>query len=154
MDRLVFKRVSWVATVSSALFLAACGGGNGNTGPGGGGGGNGNEGLPGTHQLIGVNRQALPAVTEPEDCTQTRFSGGKLVLTADGSWDIFVDWSDENGNFQLQDGGDWEQEDDGHLLFHSVGGDLYGGIVYDDAIVVTLDFCHNGQPETDFGFNR
>jgi hypothetical protein len=152
MDKLVFQRSWWVGSVGSVLLLAGCGG-DGNTGPGGDGGGM-NGSLPGTHQLIGVNRQALPVVTEPEDCTQTRFSSGKLVLTGDGGWDIFVDWSDENGNFQLQDGGDWEQEDDGHLLFHSVGGDLYGGIVYDDAIVVTLDFCHNGQPETEFGFER
>jgi hypothetical protein len=77
-----------------------------------------------------------------------------LVLTADGSWDIAVNWSDENGSFQLQDGGDFEQDADTHLLFHSVGGDVYGGIVYDDAIVLTFDFCHNGQPETDFVFAR
>ncbi len=151
MNRLELKRGWWLVSIGSALLLAACGGGDGHTGPDGGGM---DGSLSGTHQLIGVNRQAVPVVIEPEDCTQTRFSGGKLVLTGDGSWDIFVDWSDENGNFQLQDGGDWEQEDDGHLLFHSVGGDLYGGIVYDDAIVVTFDFCHNGQPETEFGFER
>lgn len=46
--------------------------------------------------------------------------------TADGSWDIAVNWSDEIGSFQLKDGGDFEQEADSHLLFHSVGGDVYG----------------------------
>jgi hypothetical protein len=151
MERLVFKRVWLIGQVGSVLLLAAaCGGGN--TQPGGGGGMEGS--LPGTHQLIGVNDEALPVLTEPEDCTQTRFSSGKIKLTADGSWDIAVNWSDENGSFQLQDGGDFEQDADTHLLFHSVGGDVYGGIVYDDAIVLTFDFCHNGQPETDFVFAR
>jgi hypothetical protein len=80
--------------------------------------------------------------------------GWNIKLTGDGSRDIAVNWSDERGSFQLQDGGDFEQEADTHLLFHSIGGDVYGGIVYDDAIVVTFDFCHNGQAETDFVFAR
>jgi hypothetical protein len=74
--------------------------------------------------------------------------------SADGSRDIAVDWSDENGDFTLQDGGDFEQEADGHFLLRSEAGDLYGGIVYNNAIVVTFDFCHDGQPETAFAFER
>ena len=140
------------AAIGSALLLAACGG-DGNTAPGD--GGDGPDGsLAGIHELIGVNDQGLPVTTAPEDCTSTKFWGGKIRLTDDGSWDIVVDWSDETGNFQLRDGGDFEQEADTHLLLRSEEGDLYGGIVHDDAIVVTFDFCHDGQPGTDFVFER
>jgi len=102
------ERIRGLSALSpwTALLMAAigCGGGDKSpTGPGGGGGGGDVAEL----ELVRLGLAGLPADAEIEDCTLTRFYGGRITIdNQTGAWEITLQVHDNNY-------GDWGYRDEG-----------------------------------------
>jgi hypothetical protein len=65
-----------------------------------------------------------------------------MVLKESGTWELSVDWEDEDGGHELHDQG-------GFRL-----GDSFSGCVHPEALLLAYDTCGNGQTEVQLAFVR
>jgi hypothetical protein len=149
MHWMEMKRRLVILGAGSVLLLAACGGGGGDktpTGPGGGGN-------TATYDLVRLGLVGLPADTQLEDCTETRFYGGALKVGDDGSWQINLQVHDHTGDWGYLDKGQIEQ-DGNTLWFDSQVSDMsYQGTVEDNVLKIMYDWCANGVPDVQLVFH-
>lgn len=139
---------AWRYSVVGALLVAGACGGHDNTGPGGGGS------TAGSYDLASTNGNDVPTIEQAEGCTPSRFDGGTMTLTADGDWQLRVEFDDETGNHVLADHGQYTQ-DGTELQFESgQDGSTAFGDIEDGWVVIHYDFCFNGEADTDFEFQR
>ena len=86
----------------TALLMAAFGCGGGDKSPTGPGGGDTAQ-----FELVALGRAGLPADAQVEDCTLTRFYGGRITIDKQtGAWQITLQVHDDNY-------GDWGYRDEG-----------------------------------------
>jgi len=148
-----------LASGAALILAAACGGGGDKnpTGPGGDGGGNGGGnggagGLAGVYQLTEIGQVGVPTDVDLGACSTVTIVDGALRLDDDGTWQLSLHMTDENGQAQLDDEGDFET--DGHkLTLHSdTYDDTFTGRV--DAGIGTLhyDLCPDGNADVNFVF--
>jgi hypothetical protein len=145
------KRCLSILAAGSALMLAAaCGGGDkGPTGPGG------DNNIAGNYDLVALGGAGLPADVEPEDCTVTRFYSGGLQLKANGTWQLGLQFSDENyGNSGYEDDGQFEQDGRTVWLKSAVSGSRYHATIEGDQVNVMYDWCYDGVPDVELTFGR
>lgn len=143
------RRLLTLAPWTALLLGTGCGGGDkGPTDPGGGQG-------PISFELVALGLAGLPADAQLEDCTLTRFYGGRLQVTDDGSWQIRLQVHDGNdGDWVYGDDGEVE-EDGATLWFHSAySGSSYPATVDGSAIKIMYDWCYNGVPDVQLVFDR
>lgn len=146
------RRLSTLVPWTALLMAVGCGGGDkGPTGPGGGG----DNGGTAQFELTSVGHAGLPADVEVEDCTLTRFYGGQMVVTDDGSWELRLQVHDGNyGDWTSGDEG--EIEDDGHNLWFvsNYTGASYPADVEGANIKMMYDWCYNGVPDIQLVLDR
>jgi hypothetical protein len=143
------RRLPTLAASTALLLGTACGGGDKRpTGPGG-------EQGPDSFELVSLGRVGLPADVALEDCTLTRFYGGRLDVTEDGSWRIALQVHDDNyGDWGYLDEGEIE-EDGAAVWFDSgVSGASYQGAVDGSEVRIMYDWCYNGVPDVQLVFDR
>ncbi len=131
-----------------ALLAAACGGGDHNpTGPGG--------GLTGTWTLVGINEDGLPE-SEPYNFGTADFQSGTLRLSQDGQWEMTINYDhlEQNESRQLEDYGQYGQEDEDLSFASEAYGDHIEGGVDDGYVYMIYDFDGDGAYETEFTFER
>jgi hypothetical protein len=132
----------------TALLLGiGCGDGDkGPTGPGG-------EPVL-NYELVSLGRVGLPADLALEGCTSTRFYGGRMELTDDGSWRIMLQVHDHSGDWGYLDQGEvWEEG--GGLWFDSeVSGASYQATVAGSEMKIMYDWCYDGVPDVQLVFDR
>jgi hypothetical protein len=134
----------------SALLLAAgCGGGDKNpTGPGGGG-----DAV--TYNLVALGGIGVPADAKVEDCTNTRFYGGGLVVRDDGTWQITLKVHDINyGDWGYKDEGQIEQDGSAVWFDSQVSGTSHEGTVDGAEIRIMYDWCENGVADVQLVFDQ
>lgn len=142
------RRLSRLVPWPTVLLAAACGGGDkGPTGPGGGE-------APLSYELVSLGRMGLPADVALEDCSLTRFYGGGLQVTDDGSWQISLQVHDFSGDWGYLDEG--EVEDDGGTLWFAsdVSGASYQGTADGSEVTIMYDWCYDGVPDVQLVFDR
>jgi len=125
-------------------LVAACGGGG--TGPNGGGGGGSGGGLDGDYQLIGANNQAVPTTVTSNTCGPARFTGGWLTLNADGTFEMDVSYTNDQGAPDgFQDHGRYHQNG-AHVQFTSEAwGDEFEAEFNGAVMITQYDFCSDNQ---------
>jgi hypothetical protein len=146
------RRWTLLGPVLSLLLGTGCGGGGDKspTGPGGGG-----DGGTARFELMSIGKVGLPADLNVEDCTLTRFYGGQMVVTDDGSWELRLRVHDGNyGDWQSLDSG--EVEDDGNnLWFVSDYSGARNPVEVDGPeIRMMYDWCFNGVPDIQLVLDR
>lgn len=141
------RRVSILAAASALLLATACGGGDKSpTGPGGGDGG-------ADFDLVALGFAGLPADTQLEDCTMTRFYGGGLHVNRDGTWRISLQVHDDNdGDWGYRDEGEVEQDGETLWFDSGISGASYQGTVDGSEIKIMYDWCYNGVPDVQLRF--
>jgi hypothetical protein len=142
------RRLVTLAPWTALLLGIGCGGGDkAPTGPGGGE-------APLSYGLASLGRMGLPADVALEDCSLTRFYGGRLQVTDDGSWEISLQVHDYSGDWGYLDEGEVE-EDGATLWFNSaVSGASYEGAVDGSEMKIMYDWCYNGVPDVQLVFDR
>ena len=126
----------------AACLMAACGG-SGGTGPGGGGGGGG---LDGDYQLIGANNQTLPTAVMSNICAPALFTGGTLTLNADGSFEMNVSYTNDQGAPDgFQDHGRYQQHGAQVLFSSDAWGDQFQADFNGAVMITHYDFCSDNQ---------
>jgi hypothetical protein len=142
------RRLSILAAGPALLLATACGGGDkGPTGPGGGG--------TADFDLVALGRVGLPADTQLEDCTATRFYGGGLRLHEDGTWQIALQVHDDiDGDWGYLDEGQIEQDGPTVWFDSQISGTSYQGTVDGSEIRIMYDWCYNGVPDVQLVFDR
>ena len=142
------RRLGILAAGSALLLAAACGGGDKSpTGPGGGG-------APDTYDLVALGRVGLPADVQLEDCPVTRFYGGGLQVTANGTWQIGLQVHDHSGDWGYQDEGQIEQDGTTVWFDSQISGTSYQGTVDGGEVKIMYDWCYNGVPDMQLVFER
>jgi hypothetical protein len=134
----------------TALLMAAfgCGGGDKSpTGPGG---------DAAEFELVALGRAGLPADTQLEDCTATRFYGGAIRLDpATGRWQIALQVHDDNsGDWGYRDEGQAEADGDTVWFDSQISGTSYAGTVNGTEVKIMYDWCYNGVPDVQLVFAR
>lgn len=141
------RRLVALAPWTALLLGIGCGdGAKGPTGPGG-------EPTI-AYELVSLGRVGLPADLALEDCTLTRFYGGGMELTDDGSWQISLQVHDHSGDWGYLDRGEvWEEG--GALWFDSeVSGASYPAAVEGSEVRIMYDWCYDGVPDVQLVFDR
>ena len=142
------RRLVMLAPWTALLLGIGCGGGSDNpNGPGG-------EQGPFSYELVSIGRVGLPADLALEDCATTRFYGGGLEVTDDGSWRMSLQVRDGSGDWGYLDQGDaWE--DAGILWFDSeVSGVSYQAAVEGTEVKIMYDWCFDGVADVQLVFDR
>jgi hypothetical protein len=135
-----------IAAAWSVLCLvAACGGGSGGTGPGGGGGGGGG-GLEGDYQLIGANNVTVPTTVASNICGPALFTNGSLTLYADGTFEMAVSYTNDQGAPDgFQDHGRYQRNGAAVRFTSEAWGDEFQA-EFNGAVMIThYDFCSDNQ---------
>ena len=142
------RRLSILAAGPALLLATACGGGD--KGPTGPGGGNAAE-----FELVALGRVGLPADTQLEDCTATRFYGGAIRLDqATGRWQIALQVHDDSGDWGYRDEGQAEADGETVWFDSQISGTSYQGSVNDTEVKIMYDWCYNGVPDVQLVFAR
>jgi hypothetical protein len=155
------RRLTTLSPWTTLLIAAVgCGGGDKSpTGPTGPGGGGEDPGGPTAveFELVRLGLAGLPADTQLEDCTPTRFYGGTIAIEPKtGEWQIDLQVHDDDGDWPYRDYGG-SVGDDTEVLFDSqVSGVSYEGTVNADGteIKIMYDWCFNGVPDVQLVFVR
>ena len=146
-----WRRVA--AALSVLCLVAACGGGSGGTGPNGGGGGGGE--VAGDFQLIGANNQSLPTTVTSNICAPALFTNGSLTLYADGTFELDVSYTNDQGAADgFQDHGRDQQNGAQFLFTSEAWGDQFQADFNGEVMITHSDFCSDNQGaelELDFG---
>jgi hypothetical protein len=143
------RRLVTLAPWTALLLAIGCGGGD--KGPSGPGGGQG----PVSSELVSLGRMGLPADAQLEDCTLTRFYGGGLEVTDDGSWQITLQVHDNNyGDWGYADEGEIEEDGTTVWFVSDVSGSSYQGEVDGSEVRIMYDWCYNGVPDVQLVFDR
>ena len=142
------RRLCTLVPWTALLLASACGGGDKSpTGPGG----------SGTTQLdlVALGRVGLPADTQLEDCTPTRFYGGHITIDPNaGSWQIRLSVHDDTGDWGYEDDGQMEADGDTVWFDSAVSGSSYAGTVGGGEVTIMYDWCYNGVPDVQLVFDR
>jgi hypothetical protein len=135
----------------TALLMAAIGCGGGDKSPTGPGGDNVAE-----FELVALGRAGLPADTQLEDCTATRFYGGAIRLDpATGRWQIALQVHDDNsGDWGYRDEGQAEADGETVWFDSQISGTSYAGTVNGTEVKIMYDWCYNGVPDVQLVFAR
>jgi hypothetical protein len=135
----------------TALLMTAIGCGGGDKSPTGPGGDNVAE-----FELVALGRAGLPADTQLEDCTATRFYGGAIRLDpATGRWQIALKVHDDNsGDWGYQDEGQAEADGETVWFDSQISGTSYAGTVNGTEVKIMYDWCYNGVPDVQLVFAR
>ncbi|HUR95006.1 MAG TPA: hypothetical protein VMY76_10510 [Gemmatimonadales bacterium] len=143
------RRLSTLVPWTALLMAIGCGGGDkAPTGPGG--------GDPARFDLVALGRAGLPADVKVEDCTMTRFYGGRLTIDpASGQWLLHLEINDANyGDWAYEDGGSTEM-DGTAVWFDSQHSDLsHEGTVSNSEVTILYDWCENGVADVQLVFAR
>ena len=142
------RRPGVMLAAVATLLLAACGGGDKSpTGPGGGG-------LAGPYDLIALGQNGLPAVTHVEDCMATQVTSGALRLNGDGTWEMQLQFQDEDGDNGYEDSGWYADQGSTVWLDSGYSGSSYQATYDGGRLRVMYDFCYNGVPDVEFVFDK
>ena len=143
------RHMSILAAASALLVAAACGGDKSPTGPGGGGG------PTATYDLVALGRAGLPADAQLEDCIVTRFYSGGLQLDGNGSWQLQLQFHDDNyGDAGYTDEGQFEQQGSTVWLNSELSGDTFQATLDGTEMKIMYDWCYNGVPDVQLVFDR
>jgi hypothetical protein len=125
-----------------AGLVAACGGGG--TGPAGGAGGGG--GLDGDYQLIGANNQTVPTTVTWNLCAPALFTGGSLTLNANGTFEMSVSYTNDQGAADgFEDYGRYQQNGAQVRFTSEAWGDEFEA-EFNGAVMIThYDFCYQND---------
>jgi hypothetical protein len=137
---------------SALLLAAACGGGGDHSPTGPTNGGNTLQ-----FSLVSLGQDRLPAQTEVENCTLTRFNSGGLTVNRDGTWKLKLKiWDDNLGDWAYADNGTYEEVGDGETVwFRSDITDMnFHGAVNGPEVVMDYDWCEDGVPDVQLVFNQ
>jgi hypothetical protein len=145
------RRLSTLVPWTALLMGVGCGGGDKSpTGPDGQGGGD-----PVEFQLVSLGLAGLPADAQLEDCTLTRFYGGRIQIdTTTGGWQIKLQVHDNTGDWGYLDQGQTELDGDTVWFDSEVSGLSYEGTVNGRELKVMYDWCANGVPDVQLVFDR
>lgn len=84
----------------------------------------------------------------------TSFRRGSLQMSADGSWEMSIDFvhSEWGESLTMRNYGEYEQ--DGRELFFvsDANDDEFEGLLEGDAVLIAYDFDGDGVCDTEFGF--
>jgi hypothetical protein len=118
-------------------LVAACGGGSGGTG--------GGE-VEGDFQLIGANNQAVPTTVTSNICGPARFTNGSLTLYTDGTFEMDVSYTNDQGATDgFQDHGRYQANGTEFLFTSEAWGDQFQA-EFNGAVMIThYDFCSDNQ---------
>ncbi len=142
------RRLVTLAPWTALLLGIGCGGGNkGPTGPGSGDGGD-------SYELVSLGRIGLPADVAVEDCSMTRFSGGRLDVTEDGAWELSLQVHDFSGDWGYLDEGEIDQDDAVVWFGSDLSGSTYQGTVDGSEVKIMYDWCYDGVPDVQLVFDR
>jgi hypothetical protein len=125
------------------LLATGCGGGDENPiGPGDG------EAPVGEYELVALGRIELPAHVQVEDCITTRFYGGRLRLSGNGTWQMEIGFSDDNyDDATASDEGGFEQQGATVWLTSGYSGVAHQGTLDGRVVRIMYDWCFNGVPD-------
>lgn len=138
-----------LVAASALLLPAACGGDKNPTGPGGGGG------PAGTYDLVALGLAGLPADAQLEDCIVTRFYSGGLQLSGNGTWQMSLQFHDDNyGDAAYTDEGQFEQNGSTLRLDSQLSGSSFQAKVDGTEMKIMYDWCYNGVPDVQLVFDR
>jgi hypothetical protein len=133
-----------------ALLMVAVGCGGGDKSPTGPGGGDVAE-----FELVSLGLAGLPADTQLEDCTATRFYGGAIRLDqASGQWQIALQVHDDSGDWGYRDEGQAEVDGETVWFDSQISGTSYAGTVSGTEVKIMYDWCYNGVPDVQLVFAR
>ena len=98
----------------------------------------------------------LPADTQLEDCTATRFYGGAIRIDpATGRWQISLQVHDDNsGDWGYRDEGQAEADGETVWFDSQISGTSYAGTVNGTEVKIMYDWCYNGVPDVQLVFAR
>lgn len=134
-----------------ALVAAGCGGDKNPAGPGGGG----NDGPEGAYDLVALGRMGLPADVQVEDCILTRFYGGELTITENGTWQLELGFHDDNyGDATASDEGEFSQDGENVWFTSMYSGDTHEGSMEGGEVTIMYDWCYNGVPDVQLVLER
>lgn len=137
-----------ILAAGAALLTAACGGGGkGPTTPGG------DQGTD-TWKLVALGRAGLPADTQIENCSETRFYSGRLDLTQNAGWQIKLQVHDDTGDWGYIDNGQYTEDADGQTAWFKskVSGATYRATYDGTDLAIMYDWCFNGVPDVQLVF--
>ena len=145
----VRRHLRTLACAVTLSLAAGCGGGHSPVDPNaGGGGGGGDNGIAGDYRMVNYGgRVSLPIALQIEGCAMATFTGGSLTIYDDDTWYLTIDYTDADGQQQLEDEGDLVQNGT-TLSFSSADyGDSFQGSVEGTVVKFDYDFCPNGQTD-------
>ena len=142
------RRLLTLAPWTALLLGVGCGGGSkGPTGPGG-------DGAT-SYDLVALGRFGLPADVQVEDCITTRFHGGELRLDGDGTWEMVIEFSDDNyDGATSSDEGEFEEDGATVWLTSMYSGITHQATVDGGEVRIMYDWCFNGVPDVQLVFDR
>jgi hypothetical protein len=131
-----------IAAASVLCLVAACGGDGGHGRGGGGGGG----GLDGDYQLIGANNQTLPTTVNSNVCGPALFTNGSLTLYPDGTFEMDVSYTNDNGAADsFQDYGRYQRNGAQVRFSSEAWGDEFQAQFNGAVMITQYDFCSDNQ---------
>jgi hypothetical protein len=136
----------------TALLMVAFGCGGGDKSPTGPGGGDVAE-----FELVSLGRVGLPADTQLEDCTATRFFGGDIRLDpSTGQWQLKLQVHDDTGDWGYRDEGQAEADGETVWFDSQISGTSHEATVNADGTEVKImyDWCENGVADVQLVFDR
>lgn len=137
-----------ISAAGPALLLAAgCGGGGDKSPTGPGGGGNVDN-----WELVSLGLAGLPADTQLEDCSATRFYSGGLQVTDNGAWQISLKVHDNTGDWGYKDEGQYGQDGDAIWFKSQISGSTYQATYDGTDLKIMYDWCYNGVPDVQLVF--
>jgi hypothetical protein len=139
-----WRRVAAAGVI--VCLVAACGGDSGGTGPGGGGGGGGDKEVAGDFMLIGANNQAVPTTVTSTICGPARFTNGDLTLYTNGTFEMDVRYTNDQGAADgFQDHGRYQENGTQFVFTSEAWGDQFDA-EFNGAVMIThYDFCSDNQ---------
>jgi hypothetical protein len=145
------RRLSTLAPWTALLMsIVGCGGGGDKspTGPGG-------EGAA-KFQLVALGQAGLPADTQVEDCTVTRFYSGNIQIDpATGQWQMGLKVHDKNyGDWGYKDQGEAEVDGETVWFDSEISGTSHPGTVNGTEVTIMYDWCENGVADVQLVFDR
>jgi hypothetical protein len=135
----------------TALLMAALGCGGGGKSPTGPGSGDAAE-----FELVALGRAGLPTDAQVEDCTLTRFYGGRITIDQQtGTWQITLQVHDDNyGDWGYRDEGQAEVDGETVWFDSQISGTSHQGTVNGTEVKIMYDWCENGVADVQLVFDR
>ncbi|MGH7514929.1 MAG: hypothetical protein ACREOQ_18645, partial [Gemmatimonadales bacterium] len=109
-------------------------------------GGGGGGGLDGDYQLVGANNETLPTTVTSNICAPARFTSGSLTLNANGTFEMEVSYTNDQGAPDgFQDHGRYQANGADVQFTSEAWGDQFQAEFNGAVMITQYDFCADNQ---------